>query len=114
MCAGSASANVASPKRTVNSPGRGPSPPIGRNGRDPGGSEMSGRRLLDTDDEILRLAEAGGRDPLVLLVCDRHARAHHLAHDGRETVGSNGEGKALLRRAWNVHHGELAFPRLTD
>jgi len=75
---------------------------------------MSGRRLLDSDDEVLRLAEAGGRDPFVLLVGNRDARAHHLAHDGRETVGSNGEGKALLRRARNVHHRELAFPRLTD
>src|SRR5688500_4226262 len=65
-------------------------------------------------DEIRCLTEAGGRHATVFLIGERDP-VSHLPQDLRgDAVVPHAELPALLRGAWNVDHGELSLPRLTN
>src|SRR5258708_18813469 len=64
--------------------------------------------------EVLGVPEAGARDPLVLLVVQRHALADAGVDLRRDRGVRHGEDELLRHRARHAHHGHLALPGLAE
>src|SRR2546430_7548106 len=69
---------------------------------------------LDVRHEVFGLAEAAGRQALVLLVRQRHPPAEGRVDECRDRVVSYGEVEHFRHRARERHHRELTLPSLAD